>query len=273
MLTALAFVQRWPYDAWSSPKERALLQATNLHELALRSGGRFRVIETRGDLRRFEADRRTVPSLVAGVLAIEGLHAIEGDIVNVDVLRDAGYRMMGIAHFFDNEVGGSVHGERKGGLTDLGRAVVAKMQSTNIIVDLAHASAKVIDDVLAMSTRPVIVSHTGVRGTCEHVRNLSDDQLRGVAATGGLIGIGYWDAAVCETTVASIVRALVYTAKVVGAEHVALGSDYDGSTRVPFDTTGVPMLTQGLLDAGLAPDDVRKIMGENVQRVLQQTLP
>jgi microsomal dipeptidase-like Zn-dependent dipeptidase len=142
-----------------------------------------------------------------------------------------------------------------------------------MIVDLAHASPQVIDDVLAIATRPVIVSHTGVKGTCANIRNLSDDHLRGIAATGGIVGIGYWDAATCGVDVTAIARAIQYAARVAGVGHVALGSDFDGATTTPFDTTGVELITQTLLESGFSEADVRAVMGENVVRVLRSTLP
>jgi membrane dipeptidase len=108
-------------------------------------------------------------------------------------LDAAGFRMIGLAHFFDNEFAGSAHGVEKYGLTEQGRALVRDMERRKILVDLAHASPKTIEDVTAMASRPVIFSHTGVRGTCDNRRNLSDEQLRKIAATGGVIGIGFWD--------------------------------------------------------------------------------
>jgi len=97
----------------------------------------------------------------------------------------------------------------------------------------------VISDVLEISTRPVVVSHTGVKGTCNNARNLSDEQLKGIAKTGGIIGIGYWETAVCGRDAKAIARAIRYTANVAGVDHVALGSDFDGAVTEPFDTTGL----------------------------------
>src|SRR5439155_6407805 len=102
---------------------------------------------------------------------------------------DAGFRMMSPAHFFDNEFGGSAHGVSKGGLTGRGREMIARMEARSMLVDVSHASIETIDDVLSLASRPVVASHTGVSGTCDSVRNLSDDHLRGIAATGGVIGI------------------------------------------------------------------------------------
>jgi membrane dipeptidase len=194
-------------------------------------------------------------------------------VENLDRLFDAGFRMIGIAHFFDNEMGGSAHGVAKGGLTDKGRELVRRMQDKGLFIDLAHSSPKVIDDVLSMAARPVIVSHTGVKGTCDNARNLSDAQLKGIAQAGGLVGIGYWDTAVCGRDAKAIARAIRYTVDLIGVDHVALGSDFDGAIEAPFDTTGLVQITDELLQERLSEAEIRKIMGENVVRVFQQYLP
>jgi microsomal dipeptidase-like Zn-dependent dipeptidase len=147
------------------------------------------------------------------------------------------------------------------------------MEALGMLVDLAHASAATIDDVLAVSTRPVVVSHTGVKGTCDNNRNLSDEQLRKVAATGGVVGIGYWEAATCGRDARAAARAVRHAANVVGVEHVTLGSDFDGAVDVPFDTRGVILVTDALLEAGFTDEEVRAIMGGNVFRLLSETLP
>lgn len=273
LLGTLMILQRWPRSTWSGLLQRALYQAERLYAAAARSYDSLSVIRSVRDLDDFLARRRLFPGITAGLLAIEGMHAIEGDAANIDVLHEAGFRMMGVTHFFDNELGGSVHGTQKGGLTDLGRRSVERMQELGIVIDLAHASPQVIEEVLGLTRNPVIVSHSGLKGACDHVRNISDDHARRVAATGGVIGIGYWDAAVCDVSASGIVRSIRYAADLVGADHVALGSDFDGSTTTPFDTSGVPLLTAGLLEAGFSEADIRGIMGENVLRVLRTVLP
>jgi microsomal dipeptidase-like Zn-dependent dipeptidase len=272
-LTMLMMAQRWPKRTWDSLLERALYQGEKLHAAARDSDGRLVVVKSRKDFETFLAQWQKDPQRVAGVLATEGLHPLEGKLENVDKLYDAGFRMTGLTHFFDNEVGGSAHGLEKGGLTPFGRSVVQRLQEKGVLIDLAHASKSVIDDVLAMTKKPVLVSHTGVVGTCPGPRNLTDAHLQRIAATGGVIGIGYWDGAVCQPDVPSIVRAIRYAVDKVGVAHVALGSDFDGATATPFDVTGLALITQGLLDAGLAQADVRAIMGGNVQRLLLEQLP
>jgi microsomal dipeptidase-like Zn-dependent dipeptidase len=181
--------------------------------------------------------------------------------------------MMSPTHFFDNEVAGSAHGVNKGGLTEMGREMIRRMEAKQMIVDLAHASPRTIDDVLAMATRPVVISHTGVKGTCDNTRNVSDEHLRGIAKTGGVIGIGYWKMAVCGQDVQAIVRAIRHVVKVAGIEHVALGSDFDGAIGAIFDTTGLVKLTEALLADGFSEAEIELIMGGNTLRVLKATLP
>jgi microsomal dipeptidase-like Zn-dependent dipeptidase len=143
-----------------------------------------------------------------------------------------------------------------------------------MIVDLAHASCATLDEVLATATRPVIVSHTGVKGTLDNNRNLSDDQLRRIAATGGLIGVGFWDDAVGPIDdLANVVRAIRHAVSVAGVEAVGLGSDADGATPMPMDASGLALLTEALLEDGFSEVEIRKVMGENQARLYRDLLP
>lgn len=272
-ITLLSLVQRWPIATWRSLRARALHQASRLRSAAERSQGTLSIITSREVLAAFVQSRASKPQLVAGLLAIEGLHALDGNLANVDTLYDAGFRMMGLTHFFDNELGGSAHGVSHAGLTPFGRDVVKRMEQRGIIVDLAHTSAQMKRDVLAMATRPVVVSHGGVAATCPGPRNLTDDELHAIATNGGLVGIGYWDAAVCAVTVDGIVKAIRHAVDVMGVQHVALGSDFDGATTEPWDTRALGLVTEGLLKASFSPDDIRAIMGGNALTFLQQQLP
>lgn len=271
----LALAKRWPPRTWRSLKERALYLSSRLHRMAEQSGGRLVLIKSKSDLSNYLARRAREGGerMTAGVLAIEGAHALDGDPANVDALFNAGFRMMSHAHFFDNEMSGSAHGIEKGGLTEKGREMLRRMEARHMIVDVAHASAQTIDEVLAISTRPVVVSHTGVRGTCDNARNLSDEQLKRIAARGGLVGIGYWETATCGRDGRAIARAMRYTANLVGVGHVALGSDFDGGVAVPFDATGLVQLTDALILEGFNDTEIAQIMGGNALRLLAENLP
>jgi membrane dipeptidase len=271
MVRYLAMAEGWPPRTWSSPKERALYQAERLRRLESDSAGTLRILRTRSDLQKFKASGEVL--CVAAILGAEGAQPLEGKLQNLNDLYDAGFRIMSPTHFTDTDIGGSASGQRRGGLTELGRNWVRSMEAKSMLIDLAHASPATLSDVTAMARKPVIVSHTGVRGTCNNNRNLSDDELRSVARTGGVIGIGYWNTAVCGLDARSVARAIQYAVGVVGAEHVALGSDFDGATTMPFDVTGIPLITDELRKSRLSEREIRLIMGENVVRVLSQTLP
>jgi microsomal dipeptidase-like Zn-dependent dipeptidase len=268
----LAAAQRWPVRTWTSRLERALHQARKLRR-ATEQAKRLTLLHTQADLANALMRRAGTPDLLATLLAVEGLHALEGDAANVDTLVDAGYRMMSLTHLHDNALGGSNTGVEKGGLTEFGETVLDRLVEQNVTIDLAHASEALIDDVLARTEAPVVVSHTGVRATCDSPRNLSDRHIEAIAAQGGVIGVGVWERAVCGDTPAATARAMRHVSDLVGVEHVALGTDFDGTVSVPIDAADLPYLTDALLDEGFAPDEIRRMMGDNVVRVLRRTLP
>ncbi|MBS0363544.1 MAG: dipeptidase [Proteobacteria bacterium] len=258
----------WPPRTWNSILQRALYLADRLKDLEKRSHGAVRVVRSKADLRKARQDRA-----IAGILLSEGAHPLEGKLENIQVMYDAGFRILGLTHFFDNEVGGSLHGVSQSGLTPFGRQVIPQAEAKGIIIDVAHASEATVRDTLAIAKRPVILSHTGVKGYCDTPRNISDATMKAIADHGGLVGIGYWDAAVCKPTMKNVTEAIVYAVKLLGPEHVALGSDFDGGTVTPFDASEMPALTSALLDAGLDEKTVRLVMGENAIRFFSTYLP
>ena len=267
-ITMVALLQRWPLATWGSLFERARYQAKRLERADEEYGSDLRMVRNREELRR----SLNVGAL-AGVFGIDGAHPLEGDIDNLDRLYDAGLRVVGLQHFFDNELGGSLHGTSGAGLTDFGRAVIARANEREMIIDVAHSSEAVVRDVLALSTRPVIVSHTGLKGHCDSARNISDETMKAVAEAGGLVGVGFWDGAVCTPDLETIAEAIVYGVALLGPEHVALGSDFDGTVTTPLDASELPALTNALLDEGLDERTVRAVMGENAIRFFLENLP
>jgi microsomal dipeptidase-like Zn-dependent dipeptidase len=272
-VTLLALARGWPPGTWRSLTARALYMARQLVDTAERSAGALTVIRSGPDLHAFLERRAGDRALVAGVLAIEGAHALGDDLSGIDRVEAAGYRMVGPAHFFDNAYGGSAHGLAKGGLTALGRELIGQLEGRSMIVDVAHSSAATIDDVLALATRPVVASHTGVCGICDNSRNLTDDQLRGIAATGGMVGIGFWPTACGGDDAAAIARSIAYAVDVAGVDHVGLGSDFDGGVPVPFDASGMALITDALLAEGFDEERVSQVLGGNAIRLLREALP
>jgi membrane dipeptidase len=274
-ITLLAVAQGQPVRTWNSLIERSLWHAEKLANARLPNGDAIELIRTGDDLADVLAHRSmtVIPQPIGVLLSVEGLHNLEGKRANLDRLYDAGFRMAGLTHFFDNEIAGSMHGLKKGGLTPFGIEIIRAMEAKGMVVDIAHCSHQCVAEVLKMAKRPVVSSHGGVQATCKVNRNLTDDEIRGVARTGGVIGIGYWDAAVCDNSPAGIVKAIAHVRDLVGIDYVGLGSDFDGAVKTQFDTTRLDTITQALIDAGFSNADIAKVMGGNVLRLLGQTLP
>ena len=270
-ITLLAIAQFWPPRTWSSIYQRAVYQLDKLKDLA--ASGEVMLLLNRNDVRELAARRQRGDQVIGAVYLTEGGHPFEGDLANVDALFEQGLRITGLTHFFDNELGGSLHGISGDGLTDFGRAVVRRADELGLILDVAHASPKMVSEVLALSDRPVVLSHGGIKGVCDTARNFSDELMRDIAAHGGLVGIGFWDAAVCDVTPDGVVAAIRYAIDLLGVEHVALGSDYDGSTAVTFDASELVALTDAMLRAGFSEQEIRLVMGENIRRFLLENLP
>lgn len=271
-ITKLAMGQLWPVRTWSSLYERARYQAERLHGFA-EADPRLSVVRTKADLEAVLAAREAGEPVTAGILGIEGMHALDADLANFEGLWEAGYRVFGLTHFFDNALGGSLHGIERAGLTDFGREVVETIVAKGGLIDLAHASPTMVREVIAMGIAPVVLSHGGIHGHCERQRNIDDDLMVAIAQTGGTVGIGYWDEASCGTAPARIVDSLQAAIDLMGEDHVSLGSDYDGSVEVAFDTSELAALTSEMLARGWTRERIAKVMGGNQLRILRQALP
>lgn len=272
-ITFLAMAQLQPLDTWFGLYERAQFQLQKLTTLDKESEGRLKLIKTRQDLQTVLESRAGGAFTIAGVFGIEGAHPLEGDIANLDRLYESGMRVIGLTHFFDNRLGGSLHGVSKKGLTEFGKKVVRRANQLKLVIDVAHSSPQMVKDVLAISTRPVILSHGGIKSVCDRGRNLSDQLMVQLAQKGGLLGLGYWRAAVCDFTPQGIVNALRRAIDVMGVDHVALGSDYDGATTVRLQTSELAILTQTMMDKGFTNEEIRKVMGDNVKQFFLSNLP
>ncbi len=271
-ITLLVIGQLQPLRTWGSLLERALYHAEKLETAARESEGALALVRQPQYIGALLARRRTDSAATGALFSAEGLQSLEGDLDNLDVLYAAGMRMAGLTHFFDNDLAGSMHGLEKGGLTDKGRAAIRRMEDMGMVVDIAHCSHACVADILAIARRPVVSSHGGVQATCKVNRNLTDDEIRGVAKTGGIIGVGYWEGAVCSTSPRATAKAMKHIRDLVGIEHVALGSDYDGAVTVRFDTSELTQVTQALIDEGFNEEEIRAAMGGNAVRVLAEGL-
>jgi len=272
-ITTLAMAQLWPLRTWGSIYERAAYQAQRLQKLEADARNELVIVRTAADMKINDGRLLTV-------LLTEGAHPLEGKLENIGRLKDEGYRIMGLQHFFDNELGGSMHGQSKNemskaGLTEFGREAVIEMSAQNIIIDLAHSSEQVVRDVLALTPAPVMISHGGVLSHCPRTasRNLPDELTKAIAARGGIIGIGYFEGAICDISPTGIASAIIDAIDVLGEDAVALGSDFDGTVETALDTSELAAITQALVNADINQDVIAKVMGENTYRFLSENLP
>ena len=266
-ITKLALAQLWPPRTWGSIYERAAYQAQRLQKLEAQSSNALVIVRSADDMKINDGRMLTV-------LLTEGAHPLEGKLENIARLHGEGYRIMGLQHFFDNELGGSMHGTSKAGLTEFGRKAVLEMVDQGIIIDVAHSSEQVVRDVLALTPAPIMISHGGVLSHCPRTvsRNLPDELTKAIAARGGIIGIGYFEGTICDISPKGIARAIIDAVNVLGPDAVALGSDFDGTVETALDTSELAAITQELMNAGMSEDVTAKVMGENVYRFLSENL-
>ncbi|HKA88884.1 MAG TPA: dipeptidase [Haliangiales bacterium] len=216
---------------------------------------------------------------VAALAGIEGAHALEGDLANVEAFARRGVRYIGLLHFSRNDLGCPAMGlgrDDARGLTPFGHAVVEEMNRLGVIVDLAHINRKGFFDAVAATKAAPIVSHTGVAGVRAHWRNIDDEQIRAVAQRGGVVGVIFAPRFLGGDDLDAVCDHLAHIIKVGGEDVPALGSDYDGMVKPPRgldDVADLPRLTAALLARGVPRAAVKKLLGENALRVLAEVPP
>ncbi len=213
---------------------------------------------------------------VAALLGIEGAHSLEGHLDRLDAFARRGVRYLGLLHFSANEAGFPAYGSGRRdheGLTSWGCALVERAENLGVLVDLSHINKRGFLDACRMARKPPIVSHTGVLGAFEHWRNIDDEQLRAVADKGGTVGVIFCPRFLGGNGLEPVVKHMKHILNVVGEDVPALGSDWDGfivPTNKLADPTGLPELTESLLQAGISERTVGKILRTNVMRVLAE---
>jgi membrane dipeptidase len=248
--------------------------------IALERAGEVRIVRGSADLDAVRADPHGPP---AAVLHIEGAEAIDPELEALDLWYAAGLRSLGPVWSRSNAFGHGVPFVFPGspdtgpGLTDAGRALVARCAELGIVVDLSHLNEKGFWDVARADVGPLVASHSGVHSIAPATRNLTDEQLDAIGASGGLVGIVYACQFIrpdldddADTPLSVIAQHAAYVAERIGVDHVALGSDFDGATMPDAlgDVAGLPKLLDALREAGFSASDVEAIAWENWRRVL-----
>lgn len=214
------------------------------------------------------------------MLTIENGVAIDGNIDNLYELYNKGIRLMTITWNYDNELGCGSLIQNDLGLTSFGKKCIKTMNSLNMIVDASHASPKTFWNIMNMSSKPVIASHSNVYNLCNHSRNLTDIQIKEIAKANGIIGITYCTKFLSnnkKTSINDVVNHIEYVANLVGIEYVCLGSDFDGIEKeyLPDNLKGVKdiyKLEDYLVHRGFSKIEIEKIMGENLANFIQSNI-
>ncbi len=211
-----------------------------------------------------------IKSVVKG---IENGYAVGLDIDNVDRFRSRGVAYMTLCHNGDNDLCDSHKGNHEhNGLSEFGKQVVARMNKVGMMVDLSHASEKSFWDAMECSSKPIICSHSSSRALCDHTRNLTDDQMRALAAAGGVAQVCLYSGFLKKggnATVEDAVRHIMHMIDVMGVDHVGIGSDFDGGGGLPGleDASWFVSLTERLMAEGLSDSDLSLVWGLNFLRV------
>ncbi len=211
---------------------------------------------------------------VAAILSIEnGGDAVGGDPRGLDNLYREGVRMIGLTWNLSNPLGDGAPGRTHGGLTDAGRATLRRMEEMGIVVDVSHLSEASFWDAMKVTRGPIIASHSNASGLHPHPRTLTDDQLRVIAQRGGVVGVNFYAGFLGAASLEHVLAHIDYLVKVMGVDHVALGSDFDGIPQAPRgleDVSKMPNLTAGLQRRGYTTEQIQKILGGNAIRVLRE---
>jgi len=229
------------------------------------------IVASKKDL--FEASSK---GRLAIILAIENSDAMEGSLNVLRMLFKLSVRSIGLTHNPRSLAADGVDESRTGGgLTSFGVQLIEEMNNLGILVDLAHISEKGFWDALDASRKPVIVSHGNCRALCNHRRNLTDEQIRGLASKRGVIGVTFVPAFVDEEkpSISRLIDHIDHIVEITGVNHVGIGSDFDGGGTLLKDVTELPEITKRLLERGYNEDEVKKILGGNFLRVLSDVLP
>ncbi len=215
---------------------------------------------------------------VSGMLSIEGADVIEGRIELLGVFHRLGVRMVGLVHSLRNQLADGVTDKRTGGgLSELGVQAIEELDRLGVIIDVSHLNDEGFWDVLEHSKNPVIASHSNSRAVCNHPRNMTDEMIEALGGNGGVMGMNFAPSFVhpVEATLEGVVDHIDHIVKLVGPDHVGLGSDFDGipsTARGLEDVSKMPDITQELIQRGYVKEDIVKILGGNHLRLIKEVV-
>lgn len=210
------------------------------------------------------------------MLGIENGYAIGKDICNVEAFRKRGVVYMTLCHNGDNDICDSARGNHEhGGVSEFGKQVIEEMNRVGMMVDLSHAGEESFYDALQISKTPIVCSHSSARALCDHPRNLTDEQMRALAKTGGVAQVTLYHGFLKKQTDATILDAidhLNHMVNIMGIEHVGIGTDFDGDGGIRGCASASELInfTRRLLRERYTEEQIQMIWGGNFLRVMRQ---
>jgi membrane dipeptidase len=292
--------EKWTFRTPDQSWKMVQVYFDSIHAFARRHD-RLTFATTAAEIRAAKANGK-----VAVLIGVEGGHAIENSIENLREMARRGVRYMTLTWNNGNEWAGAaagLNGTRSGGLTERGREIIREMNRLGILVDISHVSDSTFYDAIAASSYPVIASHSSARALNGHRRNMNDAMLRAMRRNGGVVNVNFYSAfidpdflrkadsiekvlqgpaanaaiqALPRPSLTVLLDHFEHIIRVAGIDHVGIGSDFDGvGGLLPQgmdDVTKLPLIAQGLLDRGYSEADVKKVLGGNMLRVMEQAI-
>jgi membrane dipeptidase len=258
---------------------RTLEQIDLVHEMVRRYPDTFALANSADDIEPIARSGK-----IASMLGVEGGYSMENELSNLKRFHDRGVRYMTLTHSKTTDWADSCGDKpRHGGLSPFGEEVVREMNRLGMLVDLSHVSDETMDDALRVTRAPVVFSHSSVRAICDKPRNIPDEILKRVPENGGVVMVNFMSGFVVPTTelakdkntrgsVATVVDHIEHIIRVAGIDHVGIGADYDGVENLPAgleDVSGYPNITRELVKRGYTKEQIHKILGGNILRILK----
>ena len=244
---------------------------SKMEDMAARCAARVAIARCPDDLRRLKLEGRH-----GIMLGIENGYAIGKDIKNIEAFRNRGVVYMTLCHNGDNDICDSAKGNNEhGGVSPFGADVIREMNRFGMMVDLSHGGEKSFYDALDISSQPIVCSHSSARALCNHPRNLTDDQMRALAQKGGVAQVTFYHGFLKAEGEASIIDAIAHLnhmVKIMGVEHVGIGTDFDGDGGVKGIASASELInfTRRMLRERYTNEEIQMLWGGNFMRVMQQ---
>lgn len=257
-------------EAYKAVTEKTNRLLTQMDEIVQANNDRVGFAETADDILRLKAQGKK-----AILRGIENGYAIGKDLSLLEQFKKRGIVYMTLCHNGDNDICDSARGEHTHhGISDFGKAVIREMNRLGIMVDLSHANEDSFYQALELSQTPIVCSHSSCRALCDHPRNLTDEQMKALAKAGGVAQITLYHGFLRQDGEATILDAMAHldhAVKVMGIDHVGLGTDFDGDGGIKglADSSELIRFTQQLLSQRYSEEDIQKIWGGNFLRVMR----